>query len=163
MGREKEIIDCLQAIPWFQSIAEKHLLMIASISSIVTIDRGEFLFKQGDKQGDMFILVNGKVSVELNSPERGYLRIYTAEPMDVVGFSSVTPVIRQRTASARAVLDSCLVALDSASLYRLCEQDHELGYLVLRRLANVAASRVMISRQQLVDQFSHHVGEVENA
>ncbi|MBN2045639.1 MAG: Crp/Fnr family transcriptional regulator [Anaerolineales bacterium] len=163
MDQEKELIECLQAIPWFQSISEKHFSMIASVAKIVTIDRGEWLFKQGDKQESLYVVIEGRVSVELYSSVRGYLRVFTAEPMDVVGFSSVTPVVRQRTASARAVLDSRLLALDSAGLNRLCEQDHELGYIVMRRLANVAASRVMICRLQLVDLFAHPTGEDENA
>lgn len=163
MDHDKELIECLQAIPWFQSISDEHFSKIASIAKIVTIDRDELLFKQGDKQEYLYVLTEGRVAVELYSPVRGYLRVFTAEPMDVVGFSSVTPVVRQRTASARAVLDSRLVALDSVGLNQLCEDDHELGYIVMRRLANVAASRVMICRLQLVDLFNHPTGDEENA
>ncbi|MFN2144139.1 MAG: Crp/Fnr family transcriptional regulator [Anaerolineales bacterium] len=163
MDQEKTLIECLQAIPWFQSLSDEHFAKIASIAKIVTLDRDEMLFKQGDKQEYLYVLTEGRVAVELYSPIRGYMRVFTAEPMDVVGFSSVTPVVRQRTASARAVLDSRLIALDSADLYRLCEEDHELGYIVMRRLANVAASRVMICRLQLVDLFNHPTGDEEHA
>lgn len=155
MDKEQEIKEVLQAIRWFQSLSDEHFNKMAEISELVTYDRDEMIFKQGDKQEYLYIVIEGRVAVELYSPVRGYLRVFTAEPMDVVGWSSATPVVRQRTASARAVLDSRLVAIDSAALNRLCEEDCALGYIVMRRLANVAAARLMICRLQLVDLFAN--------
>ena len=89
------------------------------------------------------------------------MRIYTAEPMDIVGWSSITPVVRQRTAAARAVLPSRLVRMLAVELYKLCDEDHDLGYVVMRRLSNVIASRLLTTRLQLLDMFSHpEVNEV---
>lgn len=163
MDTIKELNEVLQAIPWFQTVSAKHFEQIAKISKIITYEKDELIFKQGDTQEYLYIVIEGRVGIELYSPIRGYLRVSTAEPMDVVGWSSVTPVIRQRTASARAVLDSRLVALDAQKLSQLCEQDHELGYIVMRRLANVAASRLMICRLQLVDLFANPEGDAPNA
>jgi len=155
MDKEKELIEVLQAIPWFQVLSEEHFAKVVSIAGIETYDKDQMLFRQGDKQEKLYIVVEGRVAVELYSPVRGYLRVFTAEPMDVVGWSSVTPVVRQRTASARAVLDSRLIALDSVRLNQLCEEDCSFGYIVMRRLANVVAARLMICRLQLVDLFAH--------
>ena len=79
----------------------------------------------------------------------------TAEPFDSIGWSSVTPIIRQRTASARAVVNSCLLAVESNKLRQLCEEDHELGYTVMRHLANVIAARLLVTRLQLLAQLSN--------
>jgi CRP-like cAMP-binding protein len=162
MANEKELNEVLQAIPWFQALSEEHFLRMAQISKLVTYEKDEMLFKQGDKQEYLYIVVEGRVGVELYSSVRGYLRVFTAEPMDVVGWSSATPVVRQMTASARAVLDSRLVALDAHQLIQLCEEDCELGYVVMRRLANVVAARLMICRLQLVDLFAHPEGDNQN-
>jgi CRP/FNR family transcriptional regulator, cyclic AMP receptor protein len=152
---EKQLREVLQAIPWFQVLSDEHFTTIMSIAKLVTLEKGETLFRQGDQQDYLYIVIEGRVGVELYSPVRGKIRVFTAEPMDVVGWSSVTPVVRQRTASARAVLDSRLVALDAVKLNDLGEQDFELGYIVMRRLANVVAARLMICRLQLVDLFAH--------
>jgi CRP-like cAMP-binding protein len=152
---EKQLREVLQAIPWFQVLSDEHFAKMASIAKLVTLEKGETLFRQGDQQDNLYIVIEGRVGVELYSPVRGSIRVFTAEPMDVVGWSSVTPVVRQRTASARAVLDSRLVALDATKLNDLGEQDCELGYIVMRRLANVVAARLMICRLQLVDLFAH--------
>lgn len=163
MPKTNQLREVLQTIPWFQTVSDEHFTQLEQISKLVMLEKDEFLFRQGDEQENLYIVIEGRVGVEIYGPERGYNRIFTAEPMDVVGWSSATPVVRQRTASARAVLNSCLVAIDSKKLNLLCEQDHELGYTVMRRLANVAASRLMICRLQLLDLFASPEGDDANA
>ena len=81
------------------------------------------------------------------------MRFYTADAWEVVGWSSVTPSVRQRTASATAVTDCLLGGTDAEKLRQLCDQDHDFGYLVMRRIANIVASRLMTTRLQLLDIF----------
>jgi hypothetical protein len=44
-------------------------------------------------------------------------------------------------------------------LRQFCEEDHELGYIVMRRMANVVASRLLMTRLQLLDMFADPSGE----
>jgi len=88
-------------------------------------------------------------------PHRGKIRFYTAEPGEVFGWSSVTPTIRQRTAGATAVVDGLIVCISAEKLRQACEEDHDLGYLVMRRLANVVAGRLLVTRLQLLDMFAN--------
>jgi hypothetical protein len=53
-----------------------------------------------------------------------------------------------------AVIDGIIVGIDSARLRQLCEADHDLGYVVMRRLANLVASRLLVTRLQLIDMFA---------
>ena len=138
---QKELINSLQTIPWFQEISDEHFEKIAGISSLVEVDANQELFREGDPEDYLYIVLQGRVAIEMFVPSRGRIRIYTAESMDVVGWSSVTPVVRRRTAGAQAVLPSCLVRLDAAGLRQLCEEDHKMGYIVMRRMANVVANR----------------------
>ena len=154
MDRNKDLIAILQTIPWFQKVSDEHFKKLAEISKIILVSKDEVLFKQGDTEKYLYVLVEGRIGVDIYSPVRGYIRVYTAEPMDVVGWSSATPVVRQRTASAKAVLDSRLVGLDAVKLNQLCEEDHHLGYIVMHRLANVVAARLMICRLHTLDLFA---------
>ena len=158
----KEIQAALQSIPWFQEIAPKHFEQLVEISCLQMVEAGEDLFRAGDKEDNLYIVIEGRVAIEIFVPGRGRMRIYTAEPMDVVGWSSVTPVVRQRTASARAVLPSRLVALDAQKLRLLAENDHDFGYVLMRRMANVVASRLLVTRLQLLDMFADPSKEVGN-
>ncbi len=152
---EKELTAALQSIPWFQELSPDHFNKILKISKLRTVEAGEDIFREGDIEDYLYVVLEGRVAIEIAVPGRGRVRIYTAEPMDVVGWSSVTPVVRQRTAGAKAVLPSRLVAIESAKLRKLCEEDHDLGYVVMKRLANVVASRLLVTRLQLLDMFAH--------
>jgi len=158
----QELTAALQTLPWFQEIEPRHFDSLCGIASLKEVNAGEELFREGDKEDYLYVVLEGRVAVEIFVPGHGRQRIFTAEPMDVVGWSSVTPVVRQRTASARAVLPGRLILLDAPKLRQLCEEDHDLGYVVMRRLANVVASRLLVTRLQLLDMFARPSKETAN-
>jgi len=144
----------LASIPWFSELEPEHFEKMVEIAKVCDLEPGQELFREGDKEDCLYIVINGRVALEIFIPHRGHVRILTAEPMDVVGWSAVTPVVRTRTAGARAVLPSRLVCLDSAKLRQLCDEDHDLGYVVMRRISNIIASRLLVTRLQLLDMFA---------
>ncbi len=148
----------LLKIPWFRDLKIKHLEMLASITSLHHFKAGDILFREGDKEDFVYIVLGGRVALEMLVLPRGKVRLYTAEALEVFGWSGVTPVTHQRTAGATAVTDAYLAAVDSSKLRDLCEEDHDLGYVVMRRLANIAAGRLQVTRLQMLDMF----GDPEN-
>ena len=153
MGSIDEIYTAFYNIPWFSGLKEDHLKEIAKISHLRHFKSGERFFQEGDKQDYIYVLTDGRLALDMFVPHRGKLRFSTIEEWDVFGWSSVTPGIHQRTAGAVAVLDGTVLATDAEKLRQLCEKDHDLGYLVMRRLAGVVASRLMETRLQLLDMF----------
>jgi CRP-like cAMP-binding protein len=159
MDGPSEIEGLLKTIPWFNELKPEHFEKMAKIASLHIYPEGGEVFREGDRQDCLCIILEGRVALEIFIPHRGRVSILTAEPMDVIGWSSVTPVVRQRTASARAILPTKIIGLDSEKLRALCDEDHELGYLVMRRIANIVASRLTVTRLQLLDMFAAPTGE----
>ena len=149
-----EIVSALKNIPWFKELSEEHFNKVAALACIRHARAGEVFFHEGDRQDCVYIVLEGRVSLDLFVPHRGKVRFCTAEPYDVFGWSSVTPSIRQRTAGAAAVLESTVVCFNAEKLRQLAENDHDFGYLLMRRLNNVVASRLMVTRLQLIDMFA---------
>lgn len=157
-----ELKAALQSIPWFQEIDPEHFEALCGIACLRQVEAGDELFREGDKEDFLYIVLEGRIAVDIHIPGRGRMRIFTAEPMDIVGWSSATPIVRQRTASARTVLPGRVICMDAQKLRVLCDQDHDLGYVVMRRLANVVASRLLVTRLQLLDMFAHPSVEVSH-
>lgn len=155
METKDEVIAVLTKIPWFKELRPEHTERIASITSLRPIKAGETLFREGDKEDYCYIVIQGRVALDMFVPHRGKVRFYTAEPSEIFGWSSVTPTIRQRTAGAEAVIDGLVVRIEATKLRQLCEEDHDLGYAVMRRLANVVAGRLLVTRLQLLDMFAN--------
>ena len=154
MGETESVITELQKIPWFKELSSEHTRKIAAISSLHRVKPGEVLFKEGDKAECVYIVIEGRVALDMNIPHRDKIRFYTAEPWEVFGWSSVTTTVRQRTAGATAVIEGKVVCVDAEKLHQACDEDHDLGYLVMQRMTNVVASRLLVTRLQLMDMFA---------
>ncbi len=156
MPSRAEVIAELKKIPWFQKeVSPAHIEKIAAITELKHVKAGQTLFREGDKEDYCYIVMTGRVGLDMFVPERGKVRFYTAEQYEIFGWSSVTPTIRQRTAGATAVIDGSVLRIDATKLRQLCDEDHDLGYAIMRRLANVVAGRLLVTRLQLLDMFGN--------
>jgi len=141
----------LQAIPWFRELTPTQIAQLAAIIEICNLEPNHDLFLEGEQIDYLYIVLEGKIAIENYIPGRGNVCVFNAEPLDIIGWASLTPVVRQREDSARAILPSTLLEIKGDSLRQLCDQDHELGYFIMRRVANVVASRMLSTRFQLLE------------
>ena len=151
MNQKNDLTQTLTTIPWFLELKPFQLERLARAASIRLVQAGEELFREGDRVDVLYILLQGEVALETHVPQKGMLRLLVAEPLDILGWSSLTPVVRQRTSTARVLKDARLLAFDGEALRRMCEEDHDIGFVIMRRVANIVASRLLITRLQLFD------------
>lgn len=148
-----ELQHILHTIPWFLELSDNQIESLASIVNIRRIHQGDILFREGDSEGNLYILLDGEIDLDIQIPGREKVSIFKAEPLDIIGWSSLTPMVRQRTASAQALQDSDCLEFNSDALMLLCEDDPKLGYVIMKRISNLAASRLLTTRIQLMDQI----------
>lgn len=135
------------------------LSRLVKITELREVRGGEALFCEGEQDNTLYVVLEGNIAIDIFVPTRGATRIFTAEPLDIIGWSSMTPVVRSRTATARAIQNSRVAAIQSKALNNLCEDDPEIGYLIMKRLANVVASRLLTTRLQLLDIIARPAAE----
>ena len=147
------LLDALKSIPWFLDFNSKQMDRIAGISSIMDVNAGETIFCEGDRVDNMYIILDGQVEVAMTVPGLGEHRIYVAEALDIIGWSKMTPVVRQRVASTIALCDVTLLEIKGDQLLALCDEDHLVGYIVFRRIANVVATNLLTTKLQLMEMI----------
>lgn len=157
MFPQADLQQILRHLPWFNDLTQAQLEQLASIASLHRLERGDILFKEGDRDDSLYVLLEGQIVLEVEVPTRGQVVFFTAELMDILGWSSLTPIVRQRTAQARASQECLLLGFNSKLLQQLCDEDHQIGYIVMRRLANVVANRLLTTRLCLLDIISQAV------
>jgi len=148
-----DIRPTLQSIPWLMDLSQDQLRKLEKISGFQFLEEGEILYKEGDNDNLLYIVSEGSLGVEIYVPGHGQVRLYNAEPLDIVGWDSMTPVARHRITTITALKKSNLIYFDGAALNELCEIDQELGYVIMRRLSNVIATRMLAMRLKLIDLF----------
>jgi CRP-like cAMP-binding protein len=148
------LADILSQNPWFQSLEPAHFDKLLAIASLDAWEDGQTIFAEGEQDNHLYLVLEGRVAIEKYMPNRGRVTILTLGTSEIFGWSAVLPVIGTRTATARAVGSVQAVAFDSAALRQACDDDHDLGYLVYRRLTNIIAGRLSATRLQLLDMYA---------
>jgi len=146
-----DLIALLKSIPWFVDLRNEQIATLAAIARERYLAPGETLFQEGDQPDYLYLVLDGRASVEISVPTRGAVHIFQAEPLDILGWSVLTPVVRQRTTTVRAITPMRLLAFEGKALQEQCEADPHLGYIVSRRLANVVASQLLVTRLHLME------------
>ena len=150
MLNQAEITTAIKSIPWFFELSQESINRLSSIAEVISLDTGKIMFNEGDQHPYLYILLEGKVCLESFVPGHGSMPIYTAESLDVIGWSSLTPVVRQKTSTARVMKRAVLLTFQADQLMKICETDCDLGFIIMRRLANIVASRMLNHRLHLM-------------
>jgi CRP/FNR family cyclic AMP-dependent transcriptional regulator len=159
MASEPIPTQLLASIPPFNELAPEHQQSLSRIAHVSSHTKGEEIFHEGDVPEFLYVVLEGRVVLEMHIPNRGRLRILTVEPYEVLGWSSIVDISRKRTVSARAVTAAKLLAIDAVKLRQACQDDPRLGFVIMHQVANVIAGRLIATRIQLLDMFANPPSE----
>lgn len=129
-----------------------HLERLASIAQPVEWESGITVYREGDAGSPVYLVEQGRVSIELGVPGRGPVLMLTVGDGEIFGWSSLFHE-RPKGAAARTTAPTRAWAFDSARLRALCDADPAFGYALTRRLLEVVSERLKASRIQLIDIF----------
>jgi CRP/FNR family transcriptional regulator, cyclic AMP receptor protein len=140
--------------PVFDGLEPEQLQLIAGCAQIAAYARGDKLFRESAPADTFFLLRRGRIALTTHVPGRGDVTIETLEPGEVIGWSWLFPPYRWHF-DARVVEDAGVVAFDGACLRGKCDDDHALGYELMRRFAQVMIDRLQHTRTLLLDVYGH--------
>jgi CRP/FNR family cyclic AMP-dependent transcriptional regulator len=161
MINQQDLKEDLQTIPWLFDLTAEQIEKLSTVTSLKLLKQDEVLFTEGEREDSLFILLEGRVQLEMYVPTQGIIKLSVVEALDVLGWSSMTPVVRQRVASGRALMPCRLLCVDAMGLEHVCNADPAMGYIVMRRLANAVASCLLTMRVQLFNILMHAAQEEE--
>lgn len=138
--------------PFLRGLNASQLELIIGCASNVRFNKGDFIFREEDEADRFFLIRHGLVALDVFVPERGSMTIDTIQEGDVVGWSWLFPPYRWHF-DARALQLTRAVAFDGKCLRDKCDRDHDLGYEMVRRFAEVITQRLQSARLQLLDLY----------
>jgi len=138
--------------PFLEGLEERHIKVLVGCASNVVFEAGRFIFREGDEADKFYIIRRGRVALELYAPDRGPIAIQTIGEGEVLGWSWLFPPYRWHF-DARAMELTRAIALDGKCLRTKCEEDHSLGYELLKRFSHIIMERLQATRVQLLDLY----------
>jgi CRP-like cAMP-binding protein len=146
------IADTLPDSPFFAGLSPEALALIAGCGHNIALETGEFLFREGEPADWFYLVRRGRVALELHGPGSGTIGLDTVEPGEVAGWSWLVPPHRWFF-DARAVEPTGAVAFDGKCLRDKYDQDTDLGYALMQRVAHVMFGRLVAARLRLLDLY----------
>ncbi|MCK6561267.1 cyclic nucleotide-binding domain-containing protein [candidate division KSB1 bacterium] len=138
--------------PFLKGMTPEQLQLLVGCASNVRFDPGKYIFREGEEANQFYIVRQGKVALEIVTPQRGSIIIDTLADDEVLGWSWLLPPYHWHF-NARALELTRAIALDGKCLRTKCESDHDLGYELLKRFANLIEQRLQATRLQLLDLY----------
>ena len=114
----------------------------------------QVIFREGEMANRFYLILEGRVILEAESPDQPSVPVDYASTGDVLGWSWLFPPYKARF-DARALNAVRALSLDGACLRKKCESDPALGYQLLRRFTEVVVSRLEATRMQLLDLYGN--------
>jgi CRP/FNR family cyclic AMP-dependent transcriptional regulator len=139
--------------PFFASLDVRHMPLLTACATRVQFDSGTYIFREGEAANHFYLIKQGKVAVEIPAPPRKPIIVQTLEGGEVLGWSWLVPPYQWRF-HARAVEPVVAFALDGKCLRKHCEENHDLGYELLKRFTQVITQRLEATRYQLLDVYA---------
>ena len=148
----RTIEDILAQHPFFSDLKPDYIALLAGCARNTFFREGHYLFREG-KDADAFFLVRtGQVALQMEAPGRPPLLVETIAEGDILGWSWLVPPYRWMY-DAYAQKDTRAIAVDGKCLRGKCEDNHDLGYELLKRVTVIMEHRLQTARFQVMDTY----------
>jgi CRP-like cAMP-binding protein len=141
--------------PFFKGIPVEKLALIAECAHEVTFAAGDYLFQEGQPADHFYVVTRGHVALEIDVPGGGQRTIQTVGEDEVLGWSWLFPPYRWHF-DGRALSLIRAIDFNALCLRGKCDEDHDLGYELMRRFGLVMFERLQATRLQLLDVYGSH-------
>ena len=127
-------IEMLGGVPLFADLTEEQLKIIAFSAEHITYQKGQFLYRKGDKATATFVILDGNAEIITNSENKNSGNI----PVAPGAFAGETSMLTDspRHVSLRAVDEVKVLKISRELLVRLAADFPEIGMKMVKVLEN---------------------------
>ncbi|MDZ7261397.1 MAG: cyclic nucleotide-binding domain-containing protein [candidate division KSB1 bacterium] len=147
-GQYPRITDILKNIPIFSELTRSELKEVEQIIHQRYFKAQETIFWEGEPGMGMYMIQQGEVGIYRNTENGEQEELAQLKSGDFFGDIALLGEF-PRSATAIALKDSYILGLFRPDLFRLFERNPRLGLKVLLKLANLIASRLQRTDEEL--------------
>ena len=151
-ARSQPLYNLIAQQPFFKGLNPQQLQVLTESAMEMQFKPGQLILQEGSPANRFYIILEGKVAIESEQKERGMVALQTLGPGDDVVWSWLFPPYDLHL-SARALEPTKTIFFYGTRLRAHCEQDHELGYQLMKRIAAVVIQRLHLTQKRLMEPF----------
>jgi len=136
--------------PFFAGLNARHLQLLTESALEMRFEPGQTIFTEGSPANRFYLIVEGRVALESEMLDRSAIPIQTLGPGDDLGWSWLFQPYSLHL-SAHALTPTRTIFFYGTRLREQCEADHELGYQLMKRIAQAATQCLRATQQRLME------------
>ncbi len=136
-----DIKAVLRSIDILSVLGEDEIEQLYSLMKHVHLEKSSVLFRQGDSGNEMFIIINGAVSVSVNTADGGTVQVAVLEEGQFLGEMSIFDSA-PRSATCVVVRDAEFLSFSKDNFFDLISNYPETAIKILYRMLNTTIERL---------------------
>lgn len=150
----RELHELLQINPVFHDFPMPFIEQLNECAWEMEFQTDQYLFWTGQEAKYLYVLRDGAVALQAYTPKRGPIVIETMGNGDVIGWSWLFPPYKWHF-DAMATQPTHAMVLDGRCIIGKCQQNHELGYELMKRFNCIMLDRLNATRLRLLDTYAN--------
>jgi len=144
--------------PFFKGLNTEQLQLLAASALEMKFETGAILFEEGSPANRFYLILTGRVELSVEMEDRNVIPVQTLGPGDDLGWSWLFPPYCMHF-TARALEPTTTIFFYGTRLREQCDQDHELGFQIMRRIAEVATQSLRATQRRLMQYIDKNTPE----
>ena len=147
----KQLATLIAGHAFLKGLSSPHVEVLAASAMLKDFAPDEIIFREGDPANRFYLIESGRVKLETSKNEQKPVLLQTIGAGDVLGWSWLFPPYYWHF-DARAAEATKAIFFYGTRLREQCEQDHDLGYELMKRMAGVVINRLQSTRRQFLER-----------
>lgn len=148
------IYDLLFNHPFFKNMNPSYIETIAHCGKNQIFQENQWIAKEGEPANNFYLIRKGSAAIETHIPGQGGKTLQTLSSGEILGWSWLFPPYLWNF-DVRALTEIHTVALDGKCLRNKCENNHDLGFELMKRFAAIMVRRLKATRMQIMDIYGN--------
>ena len=154
----QELYVLIAQQPFFRGLNAEQIQLLAVSALEMKFETGATIFEEGSPANRFYLILTGRVVLSSEMEDRNVIPIQTLGPGDDLGWSWLfAPYSMHFT--ARALEPTTTIFFYGTRLREQCELDHELGYQIMKRIAEVTTQSLRATQRRLMQYIDKNIPE----
>ena len=146
----ESLVELIEKQSFFMGFSTDKIELLVDCASKETVRKGNYIFKTGEDAGKFYLINEGSVSLEINTPDDEIISIQSLEKGEILGWSWQFPPYKWNF-DARAIEDTNLIAFDTKCFFETCKVNLLMAYEIQKRFSEIMLKRLQAARIQLIE------------
>ncbi len=138
--------------PFWDGLNPQYISLLKESAELARYGVGQQIFQEGQDAEHLYLIQHGQVALETFVPGRGMVTTEAIITGDALGWSWLFPPYRWHF-SAHSIEPTELIVFDAARLRAHAQENHDFGYELVTRMAQVMLNRLQATRMKLLDFY----------